>query len=207
MHALLIIAIAEIQQNGYYISYNSKKGQPGVTRVWKLVNTTDFNTVWILTGTVWILTGHTVFLLLRRDNIQIVAVSIASREYKHTLFSSTYRLSWHRRNKENWRKVSISFIKKGTKTLWRGRSETYVRNPMTVKGKHSIGVLFYETFQPILAVNNSSVLLSGGVERKEDIFSKVLLINLATNSYLRQLYFKCGKICRFLSWIPYSQAW
>lgn len=75
---MLIIAIAEIQENGYYISFNSKKGQPGVTRVWKLVNTTDFNTVWILTGTVWILTGHTVFLLLRRDNIQIVAVSIAS---------------------------------------------------------------------------------------------------------------------------------
>lgn len=104
---------------------------------------------------------------------------------------------------------ACKFHKKGTKTLWKGRSESYVRNPMTIKGKQSIFVLFHETFQSLLPVNNPSILLSfptsftGGVEREEDIFSKLQLIKLVTNSYLRQLCSQSGKNWIFLSlWIP-----
>lgn len=81
MH-VLFTAIAEIQQNAYYNSFNSKVMQPGITIVLKLVSTTHFNTVWILTS-------RTVFLL-SRDSIQILAVSITSREYKCSLYPSTH---------------------------------------------------------------------------------------------------------------------
>lgn len=70
MHALLIIAIAVIPQNGYLICLNSQKVKPGVNRAQKLVNKTDFNTISLLTS-------HKAFLPLRRDSIQIVALSTA----------------------------------------------------------------------------------------------------------------------------------
>lgn len=70
MHALLIIVIAEIQQNGYLICFNSKEVKPGVTRAWILVNKSDFNTVSLLTS-------HKGFFPLRRHNIQIVAANTA----------------------------------------------------------------------------------------------------------------------------------